>query len=243
MALYQLKIAYDGTDYLGFQKQGKGRTVQAELETALRKLAWKGRAIQAAGRTDTGVHASGQMISFELDVSYQEEKLIKAMNAYLPQDIVALEIHAAPEGFHPRFSARSRKYVYRLYCQEQRDPFKDRFAWQVWPMVDYLSLRNAAKKLEGEHDFRAFGKPPREESGTIRKIFDAKWIKDGKDFRFEVNGNAFLYHMVRRLVFLQVQVAQGRIAMEEYESAITGNKGVKPGIAPARGLDLSKIEY
>lgn len=243
MAHYQLKIAYDGTDFLGFQKQGKGRTVQNELEKALRKLAWNGNAIQFAGRTDTGVHASGQVIAFEFIPSFESEKMIEALNANLPSDIVVNEVKEVSKDFHPRFSAKSRKYVYRLYCQEQRDPFRDRFAWQVWPKVDYKILQKTARKLVGEHDFCAFGKPPREESGTIRKIIQASWEKAGDDFRFVITGNSFLYHMVRRMVFLQVQVAQGRIAMDDFQMAIDGGKGIKPGIAPARGLELNEINY
>jgi tRNA pseudouridine38-40 synthase len=243
MALYQLKIAYDGTDFLGFQKQGKGRTVQAEVENALRALDWHGKSIQSAGRTDTGVHASGQVISFEIEKSFSKEKLQKALNALLPPDVTIKEINEAPNGFHPRFSARSRKYAYRLYCQEQRDPLRDRYSWKVWPQVEFEKLEDSSRTLIGEHDFCAFGKPPRGESSTIRKIHGAAWKRIENNFRFEVTGNAFLYHMVRRMVYLQVQVAQGHIAMKDFQSAINGDKGIKPGIAPAHGLELFEVIY
>jgi tRNA pseudouridine38-40 synthase len=243
MALYQLKIAYDGTNFLGFQKQGKGRTIQAEIEKALRQLEWKGISIQSAGRTDTGVHASGQVVSFRFERTISKEKLQKAINAILPTDIVIREISFAPEGFHPRFSARARRYHYHLYCQEHRDPLRNRFSWKVWPGMDDLALEQTASQLVGEHDFRGFGKPPSGESGTIRKILDANWKRKGNDFLFVVEGNAFLYHMVRRMVYLQVMVAQGRIAMQDFQSAITGDKRVKPGIAPACGLELFEVSY
>jgi tRNA pseudouridine38-40 synthase len=243
MVLYQLKIAYDGTDFLGFQKQGKGRTVQAEIEKALRQLEWKGKSIQSAGRTDTGVHASGQVVSFEIEKPITQEKLQKALNAILPDDIAIQEIKEAPENFHPRFSARTRKYAYRIYCQAQRDPLRDRFSWKVWPQVEFGNLKDAAALLMGEHDFCAFGKPPRGESGTVRKIFCADWRRKDNDFLFEVEGNAFLYHMVRRMVFLQVQIAQGRVVMKDFQNAINGDKGIKPGIAPACGLELFEVSY
>jgi len=243
MALYQLKIAYDGTDFLGFQKQEKGRTIQAEIEKALRELGWIGRSIQSAGRTDRGVHASGQVISFDVGRVISSEDLKKALNAILPPDIVVREINEATKGFHPRHDAKTRKYVYRLYCQEQRDPLRDRFSWHVWPKVDYHLLKNTAHRLTGTHDFKALGKPPREETGTIRKILRATWEKKEENFKFEVTGTAFLYHMVRRMVYLQVQVAQRQLAMKDFQYIINGGTGIKPGIAPARGLELCEIEY
>lgn len=243
MALYQLKIMYDGTDFLGFQKQGKGRTVQAEIESALHEIGWQGRSIQSAGRTDAGVHASGQMVSFKFETHLKKEMLQKALNAYLPADVAIEDIQIAPKGFHPRFSAKRRKYVYRLYCQEQRNPLLDRFSWHVWPALDFNLLKEAANLLLGEHDFRAFGRPPREETGTIRSILRAVWKRNEAGLRFEVTGIAFLYHMVRRMVFLQVQVAQGRIAMNDLQSALNGDLAIKPGIAPAHGLELSEIVY
>jgi tRNA pseudouridine38-40 synthase len=243
MALYQLKIVYDGTDFLGFQKQRKGRTVQAEIETALQELGWNGKSIYSAGRTDTGVHASGQVISFDFETSLAKEKLQKALNAILPADVVIEDIQFAIKGFHPRFSAKERKYVYRLYCQEQRNPLLERFYWHIWPEVDFQLLKDAANLLLGEHDFRAFGRPPREESGTVRRILAAVWKRNETCFKFEVTGIAFLYHMVRRMVFLQVQTAQRRITIKDFQSAIDGDMGIKPGIAPARGLELCEVVY
>ena len=243
MALYQLKIAYDGTNFLGFQKQRKGRTVQVEIENALRRLDWKGKGITAAGRTDAGVHASGQVIAFQLSWEHPLCDLQKALNANLPTDVAVMCIQGAPDGFHPRFSALSRKYVYHITCQEQRDPLRDRYAWKVWPAVEFEKLNAAAAILVGEHDFVAFGRPPKDEAGTIRKVLMAEWINDKNEFRFEVKANAFLYHMVRRMVFLQVRVGQGLMDMKELHSAVAGDKNIKPGIAPPRGLELAEVEY
>jgi tRNA pseudouridine38-40 synthase len=243
MALYQLKIAYDGTNFLGFQRQRKGRTVQAEIENALRRLDWKGKSIIAAGRTDAGVHASGQVIAFQMAWEHQESELQKALNANLPNDVAVICIKSVADDFHPRFSALYRKYVYRISCREQRDPLKDRYIWRVWPEVEFDMLNDAARILIGEHDFVAFGKTPRDEAGTIRRVSMAEWLKEKTGFRFEVKANAFLYHMVRRMVYLQVKVGQGLMNMKEMYSAVAGDKNIKPGIAPAGGLELAEVEY
>lgn len=243
MALYKLKIAYDGTNFLGFQKQRKGRTVQAEIENALHRLDWKGKGITAAGRTDAGVHASGQVIAFRLLWEHSLSELQNALNTNLPNDVSVMCIKGVSDDFHPRFSALSRKYVYRISCQEQRDPLKNRYAWRVWPEVEFDKLNAAAAILVGEHDFVAFGRPPKDDAGTIRRVSMAEWINDKNEFRFEVKANAYLYHMVRRMVFLQVRVGQGLMDMRELHLAVAGDRNIKPGIAPACGLELAEVEY
>jgi len=243
MALYQLTIAYDGTLFLGFQKQRDGRTVQGEIEQALKRIGWRGSSILAAGRTDCGVHASGQVIAFHLDWPHSEMNLQKAINSHLPDDIAIRDLKIALEGFHPRFSAVARGYVYRIYCGEYPNPLKDRFSWRIWPDAKFELLQEAAKILVGEHNFSAFGRPPKEEAGTIRTIFSSKWVKEKPGFRFEVRANAFLYHMVRRAVFLQVRIGQGKLSMEAMKQAVNGEIGIKPGIAPACGLELAEVVY
>ena len=135
MARYQLKIAYDGTNFSGYQRQGEKRTVQGEIEKALFRLNWTGQTIFAAGRTDTGVHASGQVISFDFEWTHGCEALQKALNALLPDDIAVHAVKVAADEFHPRYNATSRCYHYRIYCQPERNPLINRFSWQVWPPV------------------------------------------------------------------------------------------------------------
>jgi tRNA pseudouridine38-40 synthase len=243
MALYQLKIAYDGTNFLGYQKQRKGRTVQAEIENALRRLDWKGKSITAAGRTDAGVHASGQVIAFQMSWEHPLSELQKALNTNLPDDVAVKCIEVVSDDFHPRFSALSRKYIYRIFCQETRDPLRERFSWRVWPDLEFDMLDSAARIFIGQHDFVAFGRPPKDEAGTIRRVSIAKWVKEKTELRFEVNANAFLYHMVRRMVFLQVRVGQGLVDLKDLQAAVGGNRNIKPGIAPACGLELAEVEY
>ena len=139
MARYQIILAYDGTDFLGSQRQASSRTVQSELEKALRKLGWHGQTVYLAGRTDTGTHASGQVAAFDLDWVHGLQKLQDALNAHLPRDMAVREVKAAADDFHPRFDASSRCYRYRLFCASVRDPLRERYAWRVWPAVADLT--------------------------------------------------------------------------------------------------------
>src|SRR5512133_399376 len=135
MARYQLTLAYDGTDFFGSQRQASKRTVQGELEKALCKLGWTGRSVIMAGRTDTGVHATGQVAAFDLDWSHSDETLVRALNAALPADMAVHQVRMVHAKFHPRFDASFRRYRYRLFCLPLRDPLRERFAWRVWPPI------------------------------------------------------------------------------------------------------------
>ena len=132
MARYKLTLAYDGSGFVGSQRQAaKSRTVQGELEKALRKVGWTGRSVLIAGRTDTGVHATGQVASVDLDWSHTDENLLRALNSTLPQDMAVRSVEIVDAKFHPRFDATSRCYRYKVFCQPLRDPIRERFAWRV----------------------------------------------------------------------------------------------------------------
>ena len=243
MAHYKVILAYDGTHFLGYQRQGPVRTVQAAVETALSGLGWQGKTVLASGRTDTGVHAAGQVIAFDLDWSHSEEELARAMNFNLPSDVAVCEARQVAETFHPRFDARDRRYQYRIYTTPFRDPLRERFAWRVWPAPSVDQLRAAAGLLAGSHDFAAFGNPPVAHGSTIRFIFETDWTVEGDEMRFDIRGNAFLYHMVRRIVFVQVQVGQNRLSLEELKAGIREARPMPPGLAPAHGLTLMEVRY
>ncbi|NTU75454.1 MAG: tRNA pseudouridine(38-40) synthase TruA [Anaerolineaceae bacterium] len=244
MERYQVILAYDGTHFQGYQRQGSVRTVQAEVETALRQLGWQGQTILCAGRTDTGVHASGQVIAFDLEWSHSTEELGRALNAHLPKDVAAKAVMQAAPGFHPRFDARARCYRYRLYCQPGRDPLRDRYAWRVWPAVDGEQLHRAAALITGTHDYAAFGTAMKPGGSTIRSIFAASWQFEAPDtWVFEIQANAFLYRMVRRLVWVQVIAAQGRISLEELQAGIENAQPQSPGLAASQGLTLVWVRY
>jgi len=243
MARYQVTIAYDGTHFSGYQRQGKERTVQVEVETALRQLGWTGTTILAAGRTDTGVHASGQVIAFDLDWAHLPGALGRALNAHLPADIAVKAVQVADPAFHPRYNALSRTYQYHLLCEPERNPLRDRYSWRVWPAVSLEQLQEAARIVVGTHDFAAFGTPPRTGGSTIRTVHSARWEMHAGGVLFEVCANAFLYHMVRRMVFLQVLVGQGHLTPEKFSLAVEQAQAQTPGLASPCGLFLTEVRF
>lgn len=254
MARYQVNLAYDGTGFRGFQRQrisrlGEPLTVQDWVEAALRQLGWQGRTILAAGRTDTGVHALGQVIAFDLDWTHSPEALQAALNAALPPEVAAWNIRLAGADFHPRFDALARCYRYRIFCQTVRAPLQERYAWRVWPPVDFGWLEQAAQKLSGKRDFAAFGKPPKREGSTVRTVYSAGWRKQPgahgeTELVFEITANAFLQRMVRRLVHFQVAIGQGRMRVEELSRLLQAPPDYPvQGLAPPQGLTLAAVYY
>jgi tRNA pseudouridine38-40 synthase len=244
MARYQIVIAYDGTGFFGSQRQAKSRTVQSEIENALTNLGWQGKSVLLAGRTDAGVHASGQVASFDLVWNHPLEELVRALNGNLPMDMAVSAAKIVFDDFHPRFDATSRCYRYRLFCQPLRNPLRERYAWRIWPVMDESTLEKAAKLFLGKHDFAAFGTPPRPGSSSMRTVMKAEWRFLGDESTFEVQADAFLYHMVRKLVHVQVAVGQGRVSAQVIADALEGwPQGVPGGLAPANGLTLVEVFY
>jgi len=250
MARYQMTLAYDGTDFVGSQRQvKKSRTVQGELEKALSKLGWSGRSALLAGRTDTGVHAAGQVASFDLDWQHTDGDLLRALNANLPADMAVRDLHVASAEFHPRFEAISRRYRYRLFSEPVRDPLREKFVWRVWPEIDGDLLQKAAPLFVGQYDFASYGTPPRAGSSTMRTVMNSSWQQVDDEWHYEVQANAFLYRMVRRLVFVQVAVAQGKISVEAVAGSLAEqaegqeSSELPSGLAPAHGLTLIEVTY
>ena len=243
MERYQIIFAYDGTHFSGSQRQANNRNVQGILEDALRKIGWMGKSILLAGRTDAGVHASGQVASFDLEWPHSTDDLRNALNAGLPPDMAVSTVKPAPVLFHPRFDAVSRTYRYRLYCQPVRDPLRDRYAWRVWPGLDGDLLNAAAQMLIGTHDFAAFGTPPRTNGSTVRTVMRSGWHAIGDEWYFDVQANAFLYRMVRRMVYIQTIVGQGRLRVEKIRNALEGQEKLPAGLAVPNGLTLVEVAY
>lgn len=241
MARYQIILAYDGTRFLGSQRQAVSRTVQGECEKALTGIGWQGKSILLAGRTDTGTHASGQVAAFDLEWGHGEKKLRDALNAHLPDDMAVLEVRKAADGFHPRYDAVSRCYRYRLFCDEIRQPLRERYAWRVWPPLG--DLRPLAAIWPGRHDFASFGSPTHAGGTTTREVFHAEWQKAADEWIFEIHADAFLYRMVRRLVYVQVTVGQGRIPLDVLVQGLNQGTPVPVGLAPACGLTLVSVSY
>ena len=252
MARYKLALAYDGSGFVGSQRQAstKSRTVQGELEKALQNLGWTGRSVIMSGRTDTGVHATGQVASVDLDWSHADDQLVRALNSTLPVEVAVRSAEVVDDNFHPRFDATARLYRYRLFCQPLRDPMRERFDWRVWPAINADVLAKVAKLFLGMHDFLAFGSPTTPKGTTVRTVMKAKWQQVSDDeWHFEVQADAFLYRMVRRLVFIQVAVAQGKTSVEVIANSLAKplpagtRSGLPSGLAPAHGLTLVEVRY
>jgi tRNA pseudouridine38-40 synthase len=171
------------------------------------------------------------------------------LNANLPADMAARDVRVAAPEFHPRFDAISRRYRYRLFCGPVRDPLREKSAWRVWPEIDGDVFQKVAPLFVGQHDFAAYGTPPWAGGSTLRAVMDASWQAKEDEWHFEVQANAFLYRMVRRLVFVQVAVAQGKILVDAVARSLAGQAGVPErselpsGLAPAHGLTLVEVAY
>lgn len=245
---YCATLAYDGTAYEGFQRQAAGRpTIQGAVEAAIGRVTGQPVTVIGAGRTDSGVHATGQVIAFQADWPHGDAVLLRAINASLPPDIALQDVSPAAPGFHPRFSARSRLYRYDLAQTAQRQPLLWNRTWQVWDQPDGEAMQQAADLLVGEHDFAAFGKPP-QGSNTVRVVYQSAWAHQSTAFgmwwTYRIEANAFLQHMVRRVVGALVAVGQQRLTLAEFEAAFrrADLSGMKR-LAPPQGLTLEAVRY
>jgi len=236
-------VAYDGTDYQGFQRQPNGPTVQEALEQALTKVTGEQVGILAAGRTDAGVHAEGQVIAFDTGWRHPLEDLQRALNAVLPLDIAVREIAEAPPDFHPRYDACSRHYRYTVYNHPVRSPLARRTSLHEPHRLDIGAMREAARQVVGEHDFAAFGWPPKGRS-TVRQVLRAEWSGEPPWLYFDIEANAFLYRMVRRLVGTMLLVGRGRMTVEDFSRVLASRDRAQAGpAAPPQGLCLVEVKY
>ena len=244
MAVYQSIVAYDGTDFAGFQRQKRRRTVQGVFEQALRNLGWNERSLRAAGRTDTGVHARGQVVAYGLAWKRTPEELTAALNAHLPGDVAVRESRPAAEGFHPRYAARRRRYSYSVMVAPQRDPLRERYAWRVWPPVDSRPIETACSVLMGRHDLRAFGPAPRRDGVTERTVFRSEWTAGDGGWVYWIEADAFLYRMVRRIVAALIAVGRGELGGDELMALVEDpSRRWQGSLAPAHGLCLDAVIF
>lgn len=249
-------VAYDGTGYAGFQRQVDVPTVQETLEAALEKITQEAVTVVAAGRTDAGVHATGQVISFDTSWRHGLDELERAMNAVLPSDIAVREVEGAAPDFHPRFDAGSRHYRYRVRSAAARWPLGRRYRLHVPYPLDVELMNEAAQQLVGEHDCATFGQPPQGDV-TVRRVYRAGWetapngdgpFRSGEAggvlLRFDIEANAFLYRMVRSLVGTLLDVGQGRMSLGAFDEAFASCDRSRAGktVAP-HGLCLMGVRY
>ena len=240
---YRATVEYDGYDYLGFQIQACGRTIQGELEKALERVVQQPVRVLGAGRTDAGVHATGQVIAFDCAWRHPVSHLQRALNAVLPLDVAVRELVPAPADFHPRFDAVWRCYQYTIVNQPVRSPRWQRYAWHVPDRLCLAAMQSASQFLVGTHDFAAFGKPTQGES-TLRQVLRAGWQAEDTRLIFEITANAFLYHMVRNIVGTLTRVGRGELPPEAVASLLkAGEPAAVAPPAPACGLCLVRVEY
>jgi len=259
------QVEYDGTDLAGFQLQAWDRTVQGEIERALREVTGVetdascnragGSRVIGAGRTDSGVHARGQVIAFDADCRLELTDLHRALNAVLAADVAIVQMGLAQEGFHPRFDAVSRTYRYTLLAQPWRSPLTRRTAWQVPYQLDIDRMAQASRCLIGTHDFSTFGRPPQGDN-PVRTVIKAEWRAkrvpecqrsrqaDRNLLTFDITANAFLYHMVRSLCGSLFLVGSGQLSVDEFEAMLLArDSSLAKQLAPAHGLCLMRVDY
>lgn len=247
---FRAVVAYDGTAYYGFQRQREGQpTIQSELERVLQELVREPVTILAAGRTDRGVHALGQVVSFPLFWQHSEDALLRALNANLPEDIAILQLEACGSTerwsatFHPRYDARSREYEYRILNTMVRNPLERCRSWHVKQRLNVGLMNEAAKSLVGIHDFATFGQPPKG-TNTVREVFGAYWIQDDDWLAFRIRANAFLQRMVRSIVGSLKVVGTGDWSVDDFVMALKAcDRSRSAMVAPAHGLYLVSVEY
>lgn len=247
MALHRITLAYDGTDFEGWQRQARGRTVQAVLESALARLLGGDRVpVVGAGRTDSGVHALGQVASFELTRSLEPPALLRALNALLPEDVRVVEAALAPAGFHARRSAVSKCYRYELDAGAVQLPTRRRLAGHVPWKLDEEAVAAAARLYLGRHDFASLASSGGSVKTTVRTVTrsDAVFLSGGGTLVYEVEADGFLRKMVRSLVGGLIAAGRGAVAVEDLSRALESrDRRSWPAPAPARGLTLVRVDY
>ena len=266
MPTFKITLAYDGTDFVGWQRQANGMSVQGLIEDALRALDGRDVDVTGAGRTDAGVHALGQVAAFTIARGMTPDALVRALNAHLPHAVRVLAAENAPPAFHPRFGARAKTYRYRLWNGDVMSPFERRYAWHVPGALDVAAMRAAATLIEGRHNFAAFQATGSSVATTEREISVSRIVDCGlrmgeessiesaieSAFRnpqsamltYEVVGSGFLRHMVRIIVGSLVEVGRGRRTVEWISAVLASRDRAGAGpTAPPDGLFLVRVDY
>jgi tRNA pseudouridine38-40 synthase len=236
-------VEYDGTDYAGFQLQRERRTVQGELEDALASVAQQRVRIVGAGRTDAGVHATGQVVHFAVRWAHPLAELHRALNAVLAADVALIRLRVAPPGFHARYSARSREYVYTVYTGAVRSPLVQRYSYHDDRAIETEAMQQACDRLLGTHDFRAFGSAPSGDN-TVRTVRRAECTRAGDYVRVLIEADAFLRRMVRRIVGNLLLVGAGELELGGFAELLQWQHLQTPAaVAPPQGLCLTRVNY
>jgi tRNA pseudouridine38-40 synthase len=237
-------VAYDGSSYCGWQRQKHHKTVQGVLEKKLSRVLGKDIAIHGSGRTDSGVHALAQCVTFTAELNMPVDRIKIAMNKILPQDIFIKEIKEMPDSFHARYSAIGKTYIYKVYLDRERDPFKDKYYCHYPYELNVDDIRKAMKYFLGTHDFRTFMASGSQVSNTIRTIHEFRLKAEGNILEFSITGDGFLYNMVRIIIGTLFQVGRGKVPVNEIQGIIEAkDRSAAKWTAPAQGLYLKEVLY
>ena len=247
MHTYKLTIAYDGTNYSGWQIQANATSIQSLIEEALKILLKEHVPLMGAGRTDAGVHAEAQVAHFYSDKTLDLLRIRASLNGLLPPDIRILSIELAPSGFHARYSATSKEYHYHLHLDRVQNPLKRLYSYHLLHHLDQTLLKEATHSFTGTHDFTSFTNQAHQgcaAKNAVRTIFRLGVIPEEGGVRLEFEGNGFLYKMVRNITGTLIDVACGKIPLEKIPDIFAAKDRCLSGrIAPAHGLFLKKISY
>ncbi len=239
-----LTVAYDGTDFSGYQVQPNLRTVQLEIEMALKKLLGKDVKTVASGRTDSGVHALSQKVHFDTDSLIPPNKYAEALNSYLPSDVKVLSSKKVSDTFNARYSAKTKTYRYSVYFGKVENPLYSRYKTLLKYPLDFKKIDEAIKIIEGEHDFKCFLSSGSSVKDTVRTIYSIKYTKKGNFIDFYFKGNGFLYNMVRILMGTLIAVGENRLLTLDVKKAIeTGNRKLVGKTMDSKGLTLYRVTY
>lgn len=240
----RLVLSYDGTDFGGWQRQDNARSVQGELEEALAKVHGHPVPTVGAGRTDSGVHAMGQVANFHTDIgSMDARRFLPALNRLLPRDLRVLSAAEADSDFHSRYDARLRRYRYFVLCSPSPDPIRLRYAHWVRRRPDLVSLNAMARTILGETDFTTFSSARDESANRFRYVHESSFRWEGELLVYEVAANAFLWRMVRSLVGSMLHYEAARAGAAMAEALAARDRSLAGPTAPARGLFLWNVEY
>ncbi len=237
-------VTYDGSAFFGFQLQPGVPTVQGVLESAAEAALGEKTRVVGSGRTDTGVHALGQVAGLKIRCPIPVDKFIKAMNGILPQSVRVRSVEEAEAGFHPRFSATSKTYWYLIRMVKEPSPFLERFFCQIQGDLDLEAMRAGAELFVGEHDFSAFTKSPARFKDPVRKILQADLTREGEVITFAVTGTGFLHNMVRNMARALILIGKGELRPTELCELYRNQDRRRLGLpAPAGGLYLMRVMY
>lgn len=244
MRTIKLTVAYDGTDFVGWQRQESGTSIQGLIETALSEIEGTPVTLHGAGRTDAGVHALAQVASARIAAAIADSQLLRALNAHLPDAVRVTSVATMRDDFHARFSSMAKSYEYRIWNGRTLPPFIRLYAWHISDALDVEEMREGTRAIVGEHDFAAFRGAGGVNHTTVRTISAADWIVDGDALTFEISGTGFLRYMVRSLVGTLVEIGRGARPADDMARLLTSPQRSEVGrTAPPHGLFLVKVDY